>query len=74
LDRSEARMGMMMAEVCEALKETGVSEAKAGAGAESIANYENSFSKIEADLLVVKWMSGVMIAGILAMLVKTFIL
>jgi hypothetical protein len=38
-----------------------------------IADYESRFSKIEAGLLVVKWMLGVVIAGILALVVKTFI-
>jgi len=65
-------MAVMIAEVYEALKEAGASEAKARAAAESLANYENRFSKIEADLLVVKWMLGVVIAGILSLLVKSF--
>jgi hypothetical protein len=66
-------MAVMIAEVYEALKEAGASEAKARAAAESLANYESRFSKIEADLLVVKWMLGVVIAGILSLLVKSFL-
>ena len=65
-------MAVMIAEVYEALMEAGASEAKARAAAESLANYENRFPKIEADLLVVKWMLGVVIAGILSLLVKSF--
>ena len=65
-------MAVMIAEVYEALKEAGASEGKARAAAESLANYESRFSKIEADLLVIKWMLGVVIAGILSLLVKTF--
>jgi len=62
----------MIAEMYEALMDAGVSEAKARAAAESLASYENRFSKIEADLLVVKWMLGVVVAGILSLLVKSF--
>ena len=66
-------MGMMIAEVYEALKEAGASDGKAKAAAESLANYENRFGKIEADLLVMKWMLGVVIAGIISLVVKAFI-
>ena len=66
-------MGIMIAEVYEALKEAGASEEKAKAAAESLANYENRFSKIEADLLVVKWMIGLVIAGILSLVIKAFL-
>ena len=66
-------MGMMIAEVYEALKEAGASEGKAKAAAESLANYENRFGKIEADLLVIKWMMGVVIAGTLSLVVKAFV-
>jgi len=71
-DRRGGGMAVMIAEVYEALMEAGASEAKARAAAESLANYESRFSKIEADLLVVKWMLGVVIAGILSLLVKSF--
>ncbi len=69
----EHLMGMMIAEVYEALKEAGASEEKAKAAAESLANYENRFGKIEADLLVIKWMMGVVIAGMLSLVVKAFV-
>jgi len=72
---SEGReaMGMMISEVYEALKEAGASEGKARAAAESVAHFENRFTKIEADLLVLKWMLGVVIAGILSLVVKAFV-
>jgi hypothetical protein len=65
-------MAVMIAEVYEALKEAGASEVKARAAAESLVNYESRFSRIEADLLVVKGMLGAVIAGILSLLVKSF--
>ncbi len=71
---AEGVMGLMIAEVYEALKEAGASEAKAKAAAESLAHYENRFARIEADLLIVKWMLGVTIAGILSLVAKAFIL
>ena len=65
-------MGMMIAEVYDALKEAGASEDKAKAAAEVLANYDSRFSKIEADLLVIKWMVGAVIAGILSLVVRAF--
>jgi hypothetical protein len=67
-------MGMMIAEVYDALKEAGASEEKAKAAAESLANYESRFTKIEADLLVIKWMVGVVIVGILSLVARAFLL
>jgi len=60
----------VLAEEYKALLEAGASEAKAKAAAESLANYESRFAKIEADLAVVKWMLG---AGIGALVVKAFV-
>ena len=65
---------MMIAEVYEALKEAGASEGKARAAAESVAHFENRFAKIEADLLVVKWMLGVVLAGIVSLVIKAFVI
>ena len=65
-------MSTMIAEVYEALIEAGASQEKAKKAAESIAAYENRFDRIEADLLLVKWMLGLVIAGIGSLVVKTF--
>ncbi len=67
-------MGIMIAELYQALKEAGASEASAKAAAESLANYENRFSKIEADLLVIKWMLGVVLAGIVSLVIRAFMI
>ena len=37
------------------------------------ANKENRFSRIETDLVVLKWMTGTILAGIVALVIKTFI-
>jgi hypothetical protein len=39
-----------------------------------LANYESRFTKIEADLLVIKWMVGVVIVGILSLVARAFLL
>jgi hypothetical protein len=67
-------MGMMIAEVYDALKEAGASEDKAKAAAEVLANYDSRFGKIEADLLVIKWMVGAVIAGIVSLVVRAFVM
>ena len=36
-------------------------------------NYDSRFSKIEADLLVLKWMVGFILAGVASLVVKTFV-
>ena len=41
-------MSIMIAEVYEALLESGASEAKAKAAAEALAGYEGRFSRLEA--------------------------
>jgi hypothetical protein len=45
----------MISEVYDALKETGASEEKSRKAAETIANYENRFSRIENGLVSALW-------------------
>ena len=65
-------MSTIIVEVYDALKEAGASDEKARAAAQTLANYDNRFSKIEADLLVLKWMVGFILAGVASLVVKTF--
>jgi len=65
-------MSTMIVEVYEALKEAGVSDAKAQAAASAIADYDMRFVKIEADLLVLKWMVGAILAGVTSLVIKAF--
>jgi hypothetical protein len=62
----------MISEVYDAFIAAGAPEEKARKAAESIANYENRFPRIEADLLVLKWMTGTILGGVVALVVKTF--
>jgi hypothetical protein len=55
-------MSTMIYEVYDALKEAGASEGKAKAAAEAVAHCNERFNKIEAELLVVKWMVGACLA------------
>ena len=62
-------MSAIIEEVYDALIDAGASEEKARAAARSIANYDKQFSKIKSDLLILKWMVGlVIIVNVLPML------
>jgi hypothetical protein len=62
----------MISEVYDAFIAAGTPEEKARKAAEAIASYENRFSRIERDLAVLKWMTGTTLAGVIALVVKTF--
>ena len=65
-------MAVMISEFYDALKEAGASDEKSRKAAEAIASYENRLSRIEQDLAVLKWMVGVVIGGVLALIIKAF--
>jgi hypothetical protein len=65
-------MAMMLSKTYDALVAAGAPEEKARAAAEELAGYESRFVKIEADLLLLKWMAGVSIALNLVILGKLF--
>jgi hypothetical protein len=47
-------------------------EAKAREAAEELSAYETRFTKIETDLAMVKWMLGIVIAGVASLVIKAF--
>ncbi len=53
-------------------KARAAAEEKARAAAEESAAYEIRFAKIETDLAVIKWMLGVVIAGVASLIIKAF--
>jgi hypothetical protein len=63
----------MISEVYDAFIAAGTPEDKARKAAEAIANYESRFSRVEADLLVLKWMTGTILGGVVALVLKAFI-
>ena len=65
-------MATMISEVYDAFIAAGAPEDKARKAAEALAAYENRFSRIEADPLVLKWMTGTILAGVAALVIKAF--
>ena len=65
-------MTTMISEVYNALKAAGAPEDKATAAATALANYENRFNKIEADLVLLKWITTANLAVVTAIMVRTF--
>jgi hypothetical protein len=62
----------MISEVYDAFIAAGAPEDKARKAAEAIASYENRFARIDSDLAVLKWMTGTILAGVVALVIKTF--
>ena len=62
----------MSAAFSDAFIAAGTPEEKASKAAESLADYENRFTRIDAELVVLKWMVGFAIALNVAILVRSF--
>ncbi len=65
-------MSLMLSKTYDALTAAGAPEEKAREAAEELANYDNRFINLETDMLVVKWMLGVLIAGVASLIIKAF--
>ena len=76
-------MTTMITEVYDALKSVGADEEKARAAAEAIATHQRDttelgsemrteFSDIRGELKLLKWMLGLVLAGIASLVIKTF--
>lgn len=66
-------MATMISEVYDAFIAAGAPEDKARKAAEALADYENRFTRIDAELIVLKWMVGFGVALNAAILTKLFI-
>jgi hypothetical protein len=69
----------MITEVYEAFISAGAPEDKAKAAAIAVAEYDSRFNRIDSDLalvkaemVVLKWMLGFVLAGIVSLVMKTF--
>ncbi len=62
----------MISEVYDAFIAAGAPEDKARKAAEALADDENRFTRIDAELLVLKWMVGFVIALDVAILIRVF--
>jgi hypothetical protein len=58
----------MISELYDALKSAGAPDDQARKAAEVMAGYENRFSRIVADLSLLKWMVGFALAGIMGII------
>jgi hypothetical protein len=65
-------MPLQLGALRDALLSAGAPPDKADKAAEEMAGYESRFSKVEADLYVVKWMLAVLITGVGALVIKAF--
>jgi len=65
-------MAVMLSLTYEALTAAGAPEEKARAAAEELAGYASRFPKIETDLAV-KWMVGIVVAGVASLVIKAFV-
>ena len=66
-------MSAIVKEVYDAFLEAGASEQKSTEAAKATANYDAKFNKIETDLVILKWMVGlVIIVEILPILKSLF--
>ena len=66
-------MTVMVAELYDALLSAGADDTKAKQAAAALANYDSRFAKIETDLAVMKWMLGLLVAGVTALIMKAFL-
>jgi hypothetical protein len=66
-------MAVMLSRTYDALIAAGAPEDKARAAAEELAGYESRFAKIETDLAVIKWMVGIVVAGVASLVIKAFV-
>ncbi len=70
-------MSTIIVEVYEAFLAAGVPEDKARAAAKAMSDDQNAtksdIAKIDKELAVVKWMLGIIITGVVALLAKAFV-
>jgi len=65
-------MTTMISEIYDALLSAGADEVKARKAAEAIAEHEKRFDHIDRELLLLKWMTGAMLAGVISLVLKAF--
>ena len=65
-------MATMISETYDAFIAAGAPEDKARKAAEALADYENRFNRLDAELIVLKWMVGFGIALNIAILTRLF--
>lgn len=66
-------MALQLGALRDALLAANIPADKASAAAEEVATYDNRLAKIEADLVLLKWMVGALYPLVLAILAKLFL-
>ena len=68
---------MMVTELYDALRSAGAPEEKARAAAQAMSEEslatKTDIARIERELLVLKWMSGTSLTGVISLLLKSFL-
>jgi len=62
----------MISEIYDAFISAGADEEKSRKAAEAVAEHEKRFDHIDRELLVLKWMMGVMLTGVISLILKAF--
>ncbi len=65
-------MAIMMADLYDALVDGGTSDEKARKAAQEVADFQKQLGDIRSDLALVKGLLGVVVAGVLALVMKAF--
>ena len=65
-------MSMMISEVYDALREAGASEEKSREAAKAIADYDQRFNRIDAELKLHRFMLTLVLGGVIALILKSF--
>ncbi len=65
-------MTTMISEIYDAFISAGSDEEKARKAAEAVAEHETRFNNIDRELSVIKWMLGVVLAGVMSLVLKAF--
>ena len=65
-------MTVMSGNLYRALREAKVPDDMAQKAAEEVASFDTRFTKIEGDLAILKWMVGLQLGGVVALILKSF--
>ena len=65
-------MAIMLSKTYEAFKAAGAPDDKAREAAEEIAADDHWLANIEADVRLLKWMMGLVLAGVLSLVIRAF--
>lgn len=65
-------MSIMVSEVYDALREAGASDEKSRAAAQAIADHDQRFNRIDAELKLHRLMLTLVLGGVIVLILKSF--